>query len=318
MREVELKIQCMSHPSLESPQKKETTFKGTFDLEEPSQELLQWAKENINEDPDTRDLLISELKDMIYERGECTPTRTDDEFLLRFLRARHFILKKAHRLYVNYHNFIQEAPEYFKNVNLQKLTEIKKTKMFNCPLSRDQSGRRMLIYNIGEWVPSDFSPTELIQFVIFLIQISMLEQKTQINGVVALFDLSGLSLEMVWYMSPTLAKHMVNIATTSMPCRLEGVHFLYSSWMFDTAFSMVKGLVSPTVTDRIHFHNDLETLYSHIDPKYLPNSLGGAQEDYSLESWYNDILETHGETVKTELESLGYPVKEFLDSIGTK
>lgn len=37
--------------------------------EEPSEELLEWAKENINEDPNKKDLWISELRDLIY--GNC-------------------------------------------------------------------------------------------------------------------------------------------------------------------------------------------------------------------------------------------------------
>lgn len=32
------------------------------------------------------------------ERGECNPHRMDDEFLIKFLRARNFIPKRAHRL----------------------------------------------------------------------------------------------------------------------------------------------------------------------------------------------------------------------------
>jgi hypothetical protein len=35
-------------------------------LEEPSQELLDWAKENIGENSDTKSQMISELRDMIY------------------------------------------------------------------------------------------------------------------------------------------------------------------------------------------------------------------------------------------------------------
>lgn len=37
-----------------------------LDLGEPSQELLNWAKENINEDPETRCQKIQDLRDMIF------------------------------------------------------------------------------------------------------------------------------------------------------------------------------------------------------------------------------------------------------------
>jgi hypothetical protein len=35
---------------------------------------------------------------MLAERGDVVPQRTDDEFLIRFLRARRFDVEKAHRL----------------------------------------------------------------------------------------------------------------------------------------------------------------------------------------------------------------------------
>lgn len=41
-------------------------IKQELDLGEPSQELLDWAKENINEDPDTKCQVIDELKELIY------------------------------------------------------------------------------------------------------------------------------------------------------------------------------------------------------------------------------------------------------------
>jgi hypothetical protein len=73
-------------------------IKWELDLREASEELLEWAKENIREDPNTKCQMISDLRDMIYSRGECTPHRTDDKFLLRFLRSRKFGLESAYRL----------------------------------------------------------------------------------------------------------------------------------------------------------------------------------------------------------------------------
>lgn len=48
------------------PFEKEERLKPILYDEEPSDELLQWARKHINEDPDTKDEFISELKDMVY------------------------------------------------------------------------------------------------------------------------------------------------------------------------------------------------------------------------------------------------------------
>ncbi|CAH1953942.1 unnamed protein product [Acanthoscelides obtectus] len=128
----------------------ESRLKCSVDTEEPSDDLLEWARENIGEDPDTKELRICELRDMIFERGECTPDRTDDDFLLRFLRARHFIVPKAHRLLVNYCNFKESRPEYFENVDVNRMRELAKTLILSVPPYKDQHGRRMMFLRIGK------------------------------------------------------------------------------------------------------------------------------------------------------------------------
>lgn len=43
-----------------------TEVKSELELDEPTQELLEWAKENIGEIPETRCQVLSDLRDMIY------------------------------------------------------------------------------------------------------------------------------------------------------------------------------------------------------------------------------------------------------------
>ncbi|CAG9864376.1 unnamed protein product [Phyllotreta striolata] len=296
----------MADDDLNSNSNEKTYAKCKVDIEGPSKELLEWARNHINENPDVKDLLLSELKDRIYEKGECVPSRLDDEFLLRFLRARDFCVQKAHRLYVNYHHFKEDVPDYFYNVSLDKLYNISKTGIFTVPPNRDQLGRRLLLIKFGKWVPSDYTPTELIQFVVFLTQISLLEPETQIRGAVLVIDVSGITLEMVWYMTPKLAKHLVNLSVTAYPLRLEAVHFVNTTWMFDTAFAMVKVLISEFVRRRVHFHNDWEGLRDSVDVKGLGEGAGE-----SLERWFKEAV-VGNEAVMGELERCGYGLREFV------
>lgn len=114
----------------------DNAVKSELYLGDPKQCLLDYAKEELGEDPETRSQVLQDLRDMIYgkyelhlktklfrkcwalrdvlvngfvvilmlidyfvlERGECVPHRTDDAFLLRFLRARNYTVKMAHRL----------------------------------------------------------------------------------------------------------------------------------------------------------------------------------------------------------------------------
>lgn len=49
-------------------------------------------------------------------RGECTPHRTDDKYLLRFLRCRNFSLEGAHKLVIiNYNNSLWNTEIKYSN-----------------------------------------------------------------------------------------------------------------------------------------------------------------------------------------------------------
>ncbi|CAH1953939.1 unnamed protein product [Acanthoscelides obtectus] len=284
----------------------ESRLKCSVDTEEPSDDLLEWARENIGEDPDTKELRICELRDMIFERGECTPDRTDDDFLLRFLRARHFIVPKAHRLLVNYCNFKESRPEYFENVDVNRMRELAKTLILSVPPYKDQHGRRMMFLRIGSWKSEEFTIPELFQLAIGILEMSVLEPKCQIKGGVFIVDLGDISLNLAWYLTPSLAKDLMALAMTSFPMRLEEVHFIFSSWVFDTAWSIFKPLLPDTVKARIYFHgDDLDSLHNQMEPKYLPKRYGGIHFDYPLDVWFEDVL-LKDERILDVMAKLGY------------
>ncbi|KAJ8911532.1 hypothetical protein NQ315_005902 [Exocentrus adspersus] len=48
----------------------DTDVLAELDLGEPPQELIEWARENINEDPETRCQKLEEFRDMIFEHWD--------------------------------------------------------------------------------------------------------------------------------------------------------------------------------------------------------------------------------------------------------
>ncbi|KAJ8960656.1 hypothetical protein NQ314_006048 [Rhamnusium bicolor] len=281
-------------------------MKAFINMEEPPLEIVQWAKENINEDPDNRDQVVSDFKDLIFASGECTPHRTDDDFLLRFLRARHFILKKAHRLMVNYYNFKEANPQYFKNINLERIRELARDDIISVPPYKDQLGRRIMILRVGIWDPSEYKVEELIQLTVGILEASIMEQLFQIQGGIAIFDLSDLGFNHVWQLNSAIANHIVTIAMSSFPIRIEAVHILHQSWIFEIAYNFIRPLINENVKDRILFHgDDLENFHRYVDPKHLPKRYGGVHLDYPVDIWFEDCIKYDDHIIK-ELVELGY------------
>lgn len=257
-----------------------------LELDEPSQEVMEYARQNCGEDPNTRLQAIYELREMIYERGECTPDRMDDEYLTIFLRARKFIPQRAHRLMVNYYQFREDYPELFENVYPLDLSNIGDANVIAVPPYRDQDGHRLLIYRFGCWDPNTIPIDDLFKGTIFAFQIGLLEQRSQIMGGVAIFDLEDLSTQHVWQITPTVASKMIKLLVSCSPMSTHAIHVINQSWVCEKAYNIFKPLLSPEMRSKIYFHgNDFTSLHKHIKPEHLPERYGGVWPDYSYTIW---------------------------------
>ncbi|KAF5289668.1 hypothetical protein FQR65_LT11785 [Abscondita terminalis] len=274
-------------------------------LDEPGQDLLDYAKEHLNEDPDTRLQVLEEFRDLIFERGECTPHRLDDAFLLRFLRARNFVVRHAHRLLVNYYEFKQKNPTFYNDVNFDRLTAIGDANLMSTQPFHNQEGRRILFYKLGLWHPSQITVTELFQATLLTLELALLEPSTQILGGICIFDLGDIKLKHVKQLTSTVAAQIVDILLWTYPLRTHAVHVVNQSPVFKAGYSMVKPFMNKEARKRIHFHgSDMSSLHQHIDPKYLPERYGGIHPDYSYGGWV-DYIQKNNNVLK-ELRELGY------------
>ncbi|KAJ8950104.1 hypothetical protein NQ318_017829, partial [Aromia moschata] len=238
-------------------------------------------------------------------RGECSPHRTDDAFLLRFLRARFFVAERAHRLLVNYYQFKEDNPEFYDGVNLRQLLRMGDDAIITVPPYREQNGRRILLYRIGNWDTEKFSIIEIFQATMIVLELAILEQRAQILGGICMFDLGGLSLQQAWNMTPSLAHKMVQIMVTSFPMKVHALHIVNESWIFDMVYGLFKPFLDDRMKEKIFFHgDDMESLHQHIDPKHLPERYGGVHPDYNYRDWVENFEKNP--QIRWELESLGY------------
>ncbi|XP_043288210.1 clavesin-2-like isoform X2 [Venturia canescens] len=177
-----------------------------LDLDEPSSlEVIEYARHELGETDEIKCQTLQELRDMIYERGECTPHRVDDAFLIRFLRARNFNVNRAHRLVVRYYDFKEEHPDIHQGVDPLKMRHIGDDDVMTVPGYRTRCGRRMMIYRIGNWDPKKYGIEELFKATVIILELGILEPVAQILGGVVIFDLEGITMAHAWTITPQIS-----------------------------------------------------------------------------------------------------------------
>lgn len=257
------------------------------------------------EDPGTKCELIQQLRDMIYEKGECTPHRTDDEYLIKFLRARFWRVGLAYKLLCRYYEFREANRELHEKVRPLDMTILGEEDIIQVTPYRDQLGRRISIYTIGNWKPNKLSIDEIFKATLIMLEIGSLEPTTQVVGGVGVFDLRGLSFNHVPRLTPSVAQKMISLMVTSMPTRTTALHIVNQNWVFNAAFQIFKPFLSSRMREKIFVHgSDMSSLHKHIHPEHLPIRYGGCNPDYPYSLWIENLAKN--EKVIKELEQLGY------------
>ncbi|XP_076634456.1 alpha-tocopherol transfer protein isoform X1 [Colletes latitarsis] len=288
----------------------------SLNVGEPSPEVMEYARRELGETEEVKCQTIQELRDMIYERGECLPHRTDDAFLVRFLRVRNFNVNRAHRLIVNYYNFKEEHPEIHHNVNPMDMKHIGDDDVMTVPANRTQCGRRMMIYRLGNWDPRKYSVEEIFKATVIILELGVLEPTAQILGGVAIFDLEGITMAHAWTITHQVASMVIALMVSAFPMKTHAIHILHQSWVFDVMFAVFKPFLDVRMQNKIFFHgSNMDSLHQHISPTHLPKKYGGTREELPYYKWIDNL--SKAPKIVKEMKELGYIVPpEILKKMG--
>ncbi|XP_047996014.1 alpha-tocopherol transfer protein-like [Leguminivora glycinivorella] len=270
-------------------------------------EFEEFSRRNCGENPGTRDAAIEELRRLIKEKGECRPRRTDDAYLLRFLRCRRFIPALAHRLMVRYEDFRSKNPELYDcdAFGLQRVKDV-----FSCTFPDNPDNGRITIMRLGKWDMDNTPAEDLIRCALLLDEICAMQPRLQILGVTIVIDLKGLGLRHLRYLNLKTAGQFASLLGVAFPLLLQGLHIINYNWLFNSILPMFKQFIPQAGWERIHFHSNLESLHKHIHPKYLPPEYGGHSKYLvTCEEWLSKIEKYKDDFMVQDLRDLGYQVK---------
>ncbi|XP_006822515.1 clavesin-2-like [Saccoglossus kowalevskii] len=253
------------------------------------------ARKELNENPRTLLSNIQEVRDLIVTRPDINFTRTDDDFIRRFLRARKYDIVEAFKVYARYFEYRQHNKLMFTNFSTSD-PEIRQALIDGFPSvleNHDHFGRKILILNAANWETWRYPYVHILRALLLSLEYLIQDQEIQVHGFVIIIDWTAFTFKQAARLSPALMKLTIEGLQDCFPARYAGIHFVNQPWYVEAAFTICRPFLKQTTKEKIFLHgNNLTTLHHHIHKEILPTELAGLMPAYNIERFAREIIES--------------------------
>ena len=247
-----------------------------------SPELLERAVNELNEPRDNQERLkaIDQLRNS-YKAEKYGPlVRSDDGFILRFLRAKKFNQEKALKVLHNYHSVKTEYNQVFDKVhNPTVLQPVIEKGVLSVLGGETTDGAAVFVYRPG-LVDKDTDLHTLMAYGVLALEKLLEREENQICGVASVEDLENFGLGMFLKVSPFELAKLNSVYQDAMPIRFRAIYLLNEGKVFDVLMTLFKPFLKKKLLSRIHpLGSNYKKLHEYISPSVLPPHYGGTGPD---------------------------------------
>ncbi|XP_070563619.1 alpha-tocopherol transfer protein-like [Ptychodera flava] len=255
-----------------------------------SERSKEKARLELNEDPETRDQKIDELRAKFAKEKPEVKLPPDDAFLVRYLRNKKFDVQRAYDMLLHYYDVRRKYKELFVNYQPSLYKHIYETDMMTICPERDKEGRTVILFRIGKWDPDRYSSDSVLTAFLMTYDKLLEDEELQVNGIVFVQDLEGMSLKMMTKMKPSDSKRSMDLFVNAIPLRFKAAHYVRQPEIFATVFAMSKPLMPEKMMKRLHFHGkEYGTLHDHVPSAILTSDFGGQLVNYDSQDWFEEL-----------------------------
>jgi len=258
-------------------------------IEGLNDEWQKRAQKELQEKVEWRQRDIQALRDLV-EAEDNLCCATDDQFLLKFLRAKKFDYEKAFKMVQRYCAMRIKSPTNFAKSLPSQCASIFDCQLQNILPHRDRLARRILMFRSGKWDITTTTPEDIFSCNYLCLELLAREQKNQISGIVAIVDMADFGWYHMMQLSVDYVKNMVSLIQSTFPLRFREIHIVNESYLFDVVFTLMKPFLTEKIRNRIRFHGaDLDSLHKYISPSILPEEYGGEQPPFDNSDMVQEI-----------------------------
>lgn len=241
-------------------------------------ELAEVARSKLNEVDEHIPQRVAELRNWMLEQPYLK-ARTDDQFLLGFLRFCKYSLDDTKARLMYYYTYKSStAVEMFKGrplVDDAILTICRAGILATLPNPLGPGGPRIHFTRMAKIDTSIHTVIDIFRFHTMRSEIEInTDDNWIISGVLEIIDFSKIPFSLIRQFEPNLFKKMAAYLEYGIPTNLVGTHIVNAS----REAQLVLGLVRLCMKQKelLYIHSNLESLQKVIGKEYLPTEYGGS------------------------------------------
>jgi len=245
---------------------------------------LEKAKRELFEDPKQRLGAVKTLREWIRAQPHFV-SRTDTSFLLQVLRTAKFSQLRARELIETILTMRTKCPEYMVNLDTHEpgiQAMIDGGTMIPLP-KKDKEGRNIMLIRFGAVDLKNPLMSVANEMRASLSTQQLLKENDEnsiVNGVILVFDLSGMQARHLTRMSRDEQKNTSKIYQDCATGRVKAFHMYNGGTLLELIMTVMKPLLKKKYQERLYCHDTMEGLYKNLPmdlwpDEYLPDDYKG-------------------------------------------
>ncbi len=226
----------------------------TFNIRPLNSELQLIARDELHENPNQIQENLDILKKWIEKSAHLT-TRSDDQFLVAFLRGCKYSLERTKQKIDLFYTYLTHLTEIVANRDpkLDKINEVIKLGVtIPLPITGSPGSPRILFFRVNAYDPSRVRIEDVMKVFLMINDVLLNEDDNSIvSGQVGIADLSNISMGHIIQMQPAFLKKAIMIWQESSPVRQKGVHYINAPKIFEQLFALLKSLLNEKMRKRV-------------------------------------------------------------------
>ncbi|XP_041971721.1 alpha-tocopherol transfer protein-like isoform X2 [Aricia agestis] len=245
-------------------------------LEQPTGEMWQRIRDELNEKPENNERDLQHIKEWLKQEPHL-PDECDDQRIMTFLRGCKFSLEKCKRKLDMYYTMRTAVPEFFENrdINSPEMKEIISQIQMPALPGLTPEGRRVVVMRGIDKDIQTPNVANAFKLALMMGDVRLAEEKEGVAGDVYILDASVATPSHFAKFTPTIVKKFLVCVQEAYPVKLKQIHIINVSPLIDKIVQFVKPFLKEKIRERIFIHADPNDLYKYVPQDMLPTEYGG-------------------------------------------